>query len=62
MLAQWVGELVGEMHRHKISKTELAQELGVSREYVSMVLNGHRTPAGAEQKLRDALESLKNRG
>lgn len=61
MLAQWVGDLVGEMHIHKITKTELAQEVGVSREYISMVLNGRRTPVGIEQKLRDALSTLKEK-
>lgn len=61
MLAQWVGELVGEMHIHKITKTELAQEVGVSREYISMVLNGRRAPVGVEKKLRDALSTLKEK-
>jgi len=55
MLAQWLGDVVGQMHNYKISKTQLAEELGVSREYVSMVLNGHREPAGAEQKFRGAV-------
>lgn len=58
MLAQWIADLVGKMHKFKVSKTNLAKELGVSREYVSMVLNGHREPAGAEQKFRDAAERI----
>lgn len=58
MLAQWLGDVVGQMHNYKISKTQLAEELGVSREYVSMVLNGHREPAGAEQKFRGAVERI----
>ena len=48
MLAQWIGELVGQMHNNKISKSELAEHMGISREYVSMVLNGHRAPTGAK--------------
>lgn len=58
MLAQWIGDLVGQMHKWKISKKQLAEELGVTPEYVSMVLNGHREPAGAEEKFRNAVESL----
>lgn len=58
MLAQWTGELVGKMHNHKISKTQLADNLGVTREYVSMVLNGHRTPAGAEEKFCNAVDEI----
>lgn len=58
MLAQWIGELVGKMHSYKISKTQLANHLGVTREYVSMVLNGHRDPAGAEEKFCAAVEEI----
>lgn len=58
MPAQWTGELIGEMHLKKISKKQLAERLGVTPEYVSMVLNGHREPKGAEKKLRAALERL----
>ena len=58
MLAQWIGDLVGQMHKWKISKKQLAEELGVTPEYVSVVLNGHREPAGAEEKFRNAVESL----
>lgn len=58
MLAQWTADLVGQMHKHKISKTQLADHMGVTREYVSMVLNGHREPAGAEQRFRRAVDEL----
>lgn len=55
---KWTGDLVGLMHDNKISKTLLAGELDVTREYVSMVLNGHREPAGAEQRFRDAVNRI----
>lgn len=58
MLAQWIGELVGKMHRHKISKTQLADKLGLTREYVSMVLNGHRDPCGSEERFCSAVDAL----
>lgn len=58
MLAQWIGDLVGQMHKWKITKKQLAETLGVTPEYVSMVLNGHREPVGAEEKFRNAVESL----
>ena len=58
MLAQWTADLVGKMHKFKVSKTMLADEMGVSREYVSMVLNGHREPAGAEAKFSAALDRI----
>ena len=58
MLAQWIGDFVGRMHRHRITITELAQEMDVTREYLSMILNGHREPGGIEKRLNDALDNL----
>ena len=58
MPKEWTGELVGLMHNKKITFAQLAEKLGLSREYVSMVLNGHREPAGAEQKFREAVNEL----
>ena len=55
---KWTGDLVGLMHNHKISKTGLANELGVTREYVSMVLNEHRDPAGARERFEGAVNRL----
>ncbi len=58
MPAQWTADLVGEMHLHKISALRLAKEVGWNPKYLSTVLNGHRTPAGAEKKLRDAMARM----
>ena len=58
MLAQWTGDFVGKMHRYRVTITKLAQEMGVSREYLSMILNGHREPDGIEQRMNDALDIL----
>jgi transcriptional regulator with XRE-family HTH domain len=43
------------MHLHRIHKKRLADALGVTPEYVSMVLNGRREPPDAERKFREAL-------
>lgn len=58
---KWTGNLVGLMHDHKISKKMLADELGLSREYVSMVLNEHRDPAGASLRFNEAVMNIVNR-
>ena len=58
MTKKWTGNLVGLMHDNKISKTQLADKLGVTREYVSMVLNGHREPQGAESRFRNAVNEI----
>jgi transcriptional regulator with XRE-family HTH domain len=55
---KWTGTLVGFMHEHGITQRQLAEELGVSEKYVSMVLNGHRDPAVAEQRFTDAAKRI----
>ena len=58
MPKEWTGDLVGLMHNHKISFQELADELGMTNRYISMVLNGHRDPPGAEEKFRGAVANI----
>lgn len=58
MLAQWIGVFVGRMHQYRVTITQLAQEMGVTREYLSMILNGHREPNGIEQRMNNALDDL----
>lgn len=54
----WTGNLVGKMHNNEITYEELAKQLGVTRSYVSMVLNGARRPVGAQKRFNDALDVL----
>lgn len=61
MLAQWIPVFVGKKHGAKITNRELAAELDVAEQYVSMVLNGHRDPAGAEEKFTAALQRIIDR-
>lgn len=58
MPKKWTGDLVGLMHTNKISFQALADKLGVTNRYVSMVLNGHREPPGAEGKFLAAVNEL----
>lgn len=55
---EWTGDLVGLMHTHKITFSQLAAKLGVTNRYVSMVINGHREPAGVEDRFRAAVKEL----
>lgn len=58
MPAQWTGDMVGKMHNNRITMTQVAEKLGVTKAYVCMVLNGHRNPKGAEQRFMAALDAL----
>lgn len=46
------------MHCHRITGLQLAEKLGVTNRYVSMVLNGHRDPPGAEGRFREAVAEI----
>lgn len=58
MPEKWTGDVVGKMHINCITYDELSEKLGYAKGYISMVLNGHRKPKGAEQKFRKALDEL----
>ena len=58
MPENWTGNIVGKMHMNRVSKKRLAKQLGYTPEYVSMVLNGHRNPNGAEAEFTEALDQL----
>lgn len=60
MPAQWTADLVGKMHLKKITAKQLAEETGWHEKYLSAVMNGHRNPKNAEQKLQAAFDRLVN--
>lgn len=58
MNVPWQAEIWALMKANKISRSDLAEAANITPEYLSMVLNGKRAPAGAEAKLRAALQQL----
>lgn len=58
MVEKWTGRLVGKMHNERITYDELAEELGVSKPYVGMILNGKRNPPGAKERLEQAVDAI----
>jgi len=58
--ALWAGQLIGDMYDAHVSARQLADYMGLTPEYVSMVLNGKKTPKGAEQRFRAALQEMCN--
>ena len=60
MPAKWTADLLGEMHMAGVTAKQLAAEVGWNPKYLSVVLNGHKEPKGAENKLRSALDQLVN--
>ena len=58
MPAQWTAEIIGEMHLKGVTHKKLAEAVGWHPKYLSAVLNGKKTPTGAETKLRSALSGI----
>lgn len=58
MKPEWTGNLIGHMHNSHVTAAELATQLGVTKAYVSMVLNGVRTPSDAQEKFQKAYEAI----
>lgn len=58
MPEKWTGELVKKMHMNRVSASEVAQQAGYAKGYVSMILNGSRHPKGAKEKLETALNEI----
>lgn len=61
MAEHWTGNLIGRMHNHGVTRTDLGAELGVSDAYISMILNGKRNPIGAQHRLEEAFRRIVER-
>lgn len=58
MIEEWTGLLVGKMHNNGVTVSDVAQELGVTKAYVSMILNCVRKPADAQARLESAVDAI----
>lgn len=58
MPEKWTGELVGRMHNARVTYEQLAEVLGCTKAYVSMVLSGARAPAGAAERFNKAFDEI----
>ena len=61
MAEEWTGRIVGMLHTHRITQAELATELGVTSQYVSMVLNGKKTSKGIDERMETAILAIVDR-
>ena len=61
MAEQWTAEIVAKLHLQGITRRELADELGVTAQYVTMVLNGKKSSAGMEERMTKAISDIVER-
>lgn len=58
MPEKWTGRLIGRMHNERITYEQLANEMGVNKAYISMILNGKRKPSNIQKRMEAALEAI----
>lgn len=61
MPEKWTGRLIGNMHNERVTYEELGNELGVSKAYVCMILNGQKKPKDGRAKLEGAFRAIVER-
>ncbi len=61
MAEEWTGRIVGLLHTHRITQAELAAEMELTAQYVSMVLNGKKTPKGMDERMEAAIMAIAER-
>ena len=60
-MEHWIGEVIAKMHTHKITQTALAAHLGMRRDYISRLLNGHAVPEKTRERIIAAVDELVER-
>lgn len=58
MPEKWTGTLIGKMHNEKITYEDVAKKLGVTKAYISMILNGSRKPPNIRKRIEAAIDSI----
>ena len=58
MPEKWTGRLIGRMHNERITNEQLANEMGVNKAYISMILNGKRKPPNIQKRMEAALGAI----
>ena len=57
---EWTAEVVGRMHRYRITRAELASKCHYTQTYLSLVLNGVKEFSSEKAKEKTKLKILKN--
>ena len=58
MNEKWTGVLIGKMHNERVTYQEMAEEMGVTKSYISMILNGSRKPKGIRERMEETFSSI----
>lgn len=54
----WTGHLICRMHNNCVTLEQLAERLGWTKSYCSLILNSKRKPRGIREKMEAAVSEL----
>lgn len=58
MRPKWTGDAKKIMHIYEITEGDLAKQMGVTRQWISFILNGRCEPQGVKKRVMVALDEL----
>lgn len=56
---EWTGDVVRTMHLNRISAQDIADTLGCSRCYISLILCGKRAPKNGQTMITEAINRIR---
>lgn len=54
----WAANVAGKLYYHGIKQKDVAKKMGVTRQYVGMILKGEREPEGGRERIEAAVDEL----
>ena len=57
-MKSWIAEVIGKMHINKIKQSELAERIGIRRDYLNKILNGREEPRDAKERIIAAVDDI----
>lgn len=55
---KWIATAVGIMHINRITQIQVAKKMGVTNDYVNMILNGKLSPKNAKERIMKAIHEI----
>ena len=55
---KWTGDLIGRMHNAGVDRVDIAEYMGVTKSYITAILNGRKTPPNAKERLNTAFAEV----
>lgn len=54
----WAANVAGKLYYHGIKQKDVAKKMGVTRQYVGMILKGKRSPEDGRERIEAAVDEI----